>query len=157
MSQDSLIRIIVTAIGIGAFTVSVPKVWPYEVIEVKDGGKISGEVKFSDEVPPPEKLTISKDVDVRGKTGKVNEALLIGANHGIENVVVSISNLPKGKRIEGEGTLDQKECVYTPHVVLLPAGKELTVVNSDGILHNIHTHSTKNPSFNRAQPKFKKN
>ena len=29
-------------------------------------------------------------------------------------------------------------------------------MNDDGILHNIHTYSTVNPSFNAAQPKFKK-
>jgi len=28
--------------------------------------------------------------------------------------------------------------------------------NDDGILHNIHTYSTKNPPVNMAQPKFKK-
>jgi len=30
------------------------------------------------------------------------------------------------------------------------------ILNSDGILHNVHTTSTANPSFNQAQPKFKK-
>jgi len=53
-------------------------------------------------------------------------------------------------------TLDQKDCRYAPHVVISPAGTELNIVNSDGILHNIHTYSTKNPAFNKAQPKFKK-
>jgi len=33
---------------------------------------------------------------------------------------------------------------------------ELELKNSDGILHNIHTYSTANPSINKAQPKFKK-
>src|SRR6267142_1973822 len=36
------------------------------------------------------------------------------------------------------------------------AGSTVDIINSDGILHNIHTYSTKNPSFNMAQPKFKK-
>ena len=52
--------------------------------------------------------------------------------------------------------LDQKECVYTPHIVLTPAGSELEILNNDGILHNIHTYSEANPAFNQAQPKFKK-
>ena len=29
-------------------------------------------------------------------------------------------------------------------------------MNSDGILHNVHTLSEKNPPFNRAQPKYLK-
>ena len=43
-----------------------------------------------------------------------------------------------------------------PHVLAFPAGSTVKIVNSDGILHNIHTYSEKNPSFNMAQPKFKK-
>lgn len=75
----------------------------------------------------------------------------------MQNVVVSITDIQKGKKMaETDATLDQKDCQYAPHVVLLPAGADLKIVNSDGILHNIHTYSTKNPSFNRAQPKFKK-
>jgi hypothetical protein len=156
MSEKSLIPMLAVVVGIGALAVSASLAWSYEVIEVKDGGKISGEVKFGGEVPPPEKLTVNKDMEVCGKTEKVNETLLIGANHGIQNVVVSISDIQKGKALGDGGVLDQKECIYTPHVVLSPARKELTIVNSDGILHNIHTYSEKNPSFNKAQPKFKK-
>jgi len=33
---------------------------------------------------------------------------------------------------------------------------EIDILNSDGILHNLHTYSTANPSINKAQPKFKK-
>ncbi|HVN63157.1 MAG TPA: carboxypeptidase regulatory-like domain-containing protein, partial [Candidatus Binataceae bacterium] len=42
------------------------------------------------------------------------------------------------------------------HVLAFPAGSTVDIVNSDGILHNIHTYSTVNPAFNMAQPKFKK-
>ena len=62
----------------------------------------------------------------------------------------------KERTVLGRKKAHQKECVYTPRVALSPAGQELTIANSDGILHNIHTYSTKNPSFNKAQPKFKK-
>jgi len=131
--------------------------WAYEAVDVKDGGTVSGEVKFSGTPPTPEKVAPTKDTEVCGKTEKVDESLLVGANKGIQNVVVSISNIQKGKKMpEAGGTLDQKDCRYAPHVVLSPAGTDLTIVNSDGILHNIHTTSTKNPSFNQAQPKFKK-
>jgi plastocyanin len=146
------------AVGIGLQAALLSSsAWAYEVIDVKDGGVISGEIKFSGTPPTPEKLVPTKDQEVCGKTEKVNESLLVGANKGIQNVVVSISNIQKGKKMpETGGTLDQKDCRYAPHVVLSPAGTELNIVNSDGILHNIHTSSTKNPPFNKAQPKFKK-
>ena len=145
------------AIGVGLQAALLSGVWAYEAIDVKDGGTVSGEVKFSGNPPTPEKIATTKDQEVCGKTEKVNESLLVGANKGIQNVVVSISNIQKGKKMpETGGTLDQKDCRYAPHVVLSPAGAELSIVNSDGILHNIHTYSTKNSPFNKAQPKFKK-
>ena len=145
------------AIGVGLQAVLLSGVWAYEAIEVKDGGTIAGEVRFSGNPPTPEKIATTKDQEVCGKTEKVNESILVGPNKGIQNVVVSITNIQKGKKMPETGAiLDQKDCRYAPHVVLSPAGAELSIVNSDGILHNIHTYSTKNPSFNKAQPKFKK-
>jgi plastocyanin len=32
----------------------------------------------------------------------------------------------------------------------------MDILNPDGVLHNVHTFSTANPSINKAQPKFKK-
>jgi len=145
------------AIGIALQTTLASAVGAYEAVEVKEGGSISGEVKFSGTPPTPEKIAATKDQEVCAKTEKVNESLLVGANKGIQNVVVSISNIQKGKKLPDAGaTLDQKDCRYTPHVLLSPAGKEVSILNSDGILHNIHTYSTKNPAFNKAQPKFRK-
>src|SRR5947208_292406 len=143
-------------LGVSVQTRLLSAAWGYEAIEVKDGGTISGEVTFAGNPPPPEKIATTKDQDVCGKTEKVNESLLVGPNKGIQNVVVSLTNIQKGKKMPDTGaTLDQKDCRYAPHVVLTPVGTEMAILNSDGILHNIHTYSTKNPPFNKAQPKFK--
>jgi hypothetical protein len=48
---------------------------------------------------------------------------------------------------------DQLGCVYSPHVLGIQAGQEVEVVNSDPTLHNVHSLSKANPSFNVAQPK----
>jgi hypothetical protein len=51
---------------------------------------------------------------------------------------------------------DQKGCQYTPHVIAFAAGSTVKVLNSDGILHSIHTESSINPVMDLAQPGFKK-
>jgi len=131
--------------------------WGYEVITVTDGGSIHGRVKLVGVAPAPEKVQITKDEDACGKTEKVDESLLVGAENGLQNVVVSIPDIQTGKRQRREGALiDQADCRYVPHVVLVPVGASLTLRNSDGILHNLHSHSTVNPPFNKPQPKFKK-
>lgn len=156
MSKRCPSQLILVVVGVSMQVPFLSAAWGYEAIEVKDGGRISGVVKFIGEAPAPEKIEVTKDTEVCGKTEKINEALLVGSNKGIKNVVVSMTNIQKGKKMGEGGILDQKECVYTPRVVLSPAGADLTILNSDGILHNIHTHSAENPPFNKAQPKFRK-
>jgi plastocyanin len=131
----------------------------YEAIAVTDGGTLSGTVTIEGTAPPPAKIEVTKDPEVCGKESKekVNPALLVGPGGGIANVVVTVK-AAKGKKLEVPATnpvFDQKTCEFHPHVLVFPAGSTVDVINSDGILHNIHTTSTVNPSQNQAQPKFK--
>ncbi len=44
--------------------------------------------------------------------------------------------------------LDQRGCVYRPHVVGVQMGQPVLIVNSDPTLHNVHTVSQANKPFN---------
>src|SRR5262249_57176618 len=101
---------------------------------------------------------ITKDQEVCGATPHMDDSLVVGASGGVKNAVVSITNITKGKPMDltTGATLDQKGCQYQPRVTLVPANAPVKILNDDGILHNIHTFSKKNPPVNRAQPKFKK-
>jgi plastocyanin len=128
----------------------------YEAMAVTDGGTLSGAVTLEGTAPPPAKIEVSKDPEVCGKD-KVAPNLLLGQGNGIANVVVTVQ-ATKGKKAEVPAqnpVFDQKMCEFHPHVLVFPAGSTIDVTNSDGILHNIHTTSTANPSQNQAQPKFK--
>jgi hypothetical protein len=48
--------------------------------------------------------------------------------------------------------LDQNGCLYHPHVLGIQTGQDLTIRNSDAVLHNINTRSTDNRPFNISQP-----
>jgi plastocyanin len=129
----------------------------YEVVEVKDGGTITGEVKFAGTPPARKTIEVTKDKEVCGKERHLSLDLIVGPDKGIENAVVRLVDIKKGKKWGSTtATLDQKGCVYRPHVVVMPTGGELSILNSDGILHNIHTYSKANAPINKAQPKFKK-
>jgi plastocyanin len=119
------------------------------------GGTISGTVKYDGTAPAPRKVEVTKDKDVCALHPHFEEELLVGSGGGIANAVVVVKGA-KGDVKPGEVKFDQKGCDYTPHVLAFPAGSTVNIINSDGILHNIHTYSTKNPAFNMAQPKFKK-
>jgi len=131
--------------------------YAYEGGAVANGGSISGQVKFQGAPPAPKPLEVTKDKEVCGQHPLVDEELLVSSGGGLQNAVVSIVTITKGKAFgPAEATLDQQGCKYVPHVLLFPAGSTVKINNDDGILHNIHTYSTKNPPINRAQPKFKK-
>jgi plastocyanin len=119
------------------------------------GGTISGQVKLDGAAPAPKEVEVTKDKEVCGLHKHFTQDLIVDSGGGIANAVVIVKGA-KGDMKPGEVTFDQKGCDYVPHVLAFPAGSTVKIVNSDGILHNIHTYSTANPSFNMAQPKFKK-
>ncbi|MBM4255981.1 MAG: hypothetical protein FJ147_08800 [Deltaproteobacteria bacterium] len=142
---------------LGMLAMSTPEILGYEAVNVQNGGSITGTVTFVGTLPVGMLVTISKDQEICGKTEKKDETLIVGPNRGIQNVVVSLVDIKRGKRFTTKDVvLDQKECRYAPHVLLVPAGGTVTILNNDGILHNLHSYSSKNPPFNKAQPKFKK-
>ena len=130
----------------------------YTVAEVPGGGRIAGHVGFEGTPPEPKPVVITKDRSVCGATGHTSEKLVVGEGGGVRYAVVSIEGISRGKAFPGDQrpTIDQRGCWFIPHVVTVPAGAEIDILNSDGILHNLHTYPSHNPAINVAQPKFKK-
>src|SRR5215510_9122360 len=115
------------------------------------GGTLEVEVKYNGQ-PVVDKLKVNKDTEKCG-TEAVIEKVVVGANKGLANAVVSVPGAKGGKAVKA--VVDQHGCKFVPHVSVMAPG-ELELKNSDDILHNIHTYSTANPPINKAQPKFKK-
>lgn len=137
--------------------ISTAGAWAYEGGAVSGGGTIKGTVKFTGTPPEREVLEVNKDKEVCAVGVKKSKDLVVAADGGVEFAVVSLTNIATGKAFpEGATVLDQAGCEYLPYVVVVRKGAELEILNSDGILHNIHTYSEKNKPVNRAQPKFKK-
>lgn len=148
-------RIAIASLVALAFS-SMP-VSAYDGAPVSGGGSVAGTVKFKGTAPAPKQLEATKDTQVCGKHKIMDETLVVGSGGELANAVVTITGITKGKPMEKTSPVfDQVGCQYVPHVIAFPAGSEVQIQNSDGILHNIHTYSTANPSINRAQPKFKK-
>lgn len=113
---------------------------------------IRGVVSFAGPVNSQRKLPVTIDQYVCGKE-KPAEDLVVGPDRGVRNVVVWLRNPPPGGKSEPvKVPMDQKGCVFIPHVVLVPAGGTTEFLNSDRLLHNLHSVSKDNPPFNRTQP-----
>ncbi len=86
----------------------------------------------------------------------LDETLIVDSqSSGLKNAVVYLKGIEGAAPFQTEEivALDQKGCVFEPHVVILPVGQAMTVLNSDGILHNFHTNPQRNRPVNLAMPK----
>lgn len=122
-------------------------------------GDIVGKVKYAGSAPAPVKINITKDQAVCDKQPHFDETLLVGADKGVQNVIVSIADPKDGKKMTAppkNPVLDQHGCKFIPRIQIVPAGQPVDILNNDGILHNIHTFPKTNTAINKAQPKFRK-
>jgi plastocyanin len=127
----------------------------YQTVAVRDGGTIAGKVIFNGTWKAAS-IAVSKDKEACGQS-QPDPSLVLGSGGGVQGAVVRITDIQSGKSM-GPVTpvLDQKGCKYIPHVLAFPVGTTLEILNSDGVLHNVHSFSEKNSPFNRAQPKYRK-
>ncbi len=122
-------------------------------------GTLSGKIKYLGEAPTLQKLMVIKDVKVCAKVDHFDERLVVDEENGIKDVVVWLDKVEGGKSLDSLGEefiLDQKDCAYNPHVLIVPVNTPVKILNNDKILHNIHTYGVKNKPVNLAQPRFKK-
>ena len=118
-------------------------------------GEIRGRAVLAGQPPSAKKVAVTIDQYVCG-TDKDAENLVISAAREISNVVVWLQNPPAttpSTAATAPVQMDQKSCSFAPRVLLVPAGGTVDFLNSDRLLHNLHSTPNANPPFNRTQPK----
>jgi plastocyanin len=115
-------------------------------------GQVSGKVTLSGLPPKLANLPVTRDIKICG-TSKPDESLEVGQAGGVKNAVLWIVDGPKPAKADKiKVTLDQKQCEFTPHVLALPAGATLDIVNGDKVFHNVHARESERNAFNYAMP-----
>ncbi|HEV2494939.1 MAG TPA: carboxypeptidase regulatory-like domain-containing protein [Terriglobia bacterium] len=119
--------------------------------------QITGRVAFQGTKPKLEPIDMSKDPVCEAKhkgppaypeDGEVNP------NGTLPNVFVYVKAGATGswKPPAQPVVLDQRGCVYHPHVLGIMVGQELEVVSSDATTHNVHPMPKHNKEWNQSQP-----
>ncbi len=129
----------------------------YEATAVKDGGAIVGTVRFEGKIPKRRKLKITGPDKPCHAKPIPNDDLVVSKESNIRWAVVSIRKINQGKAFppadpENPIVLNQQGCRFRPHVVVVPQERSLKILNSDGVLHNVHLFAKKNEPFNRSMP-----
>lgn len=109
-----------------------------------------GQVTFKGNVPDRAKIdnSICKHAEPI-----VDESVLVDKDGGLANVIVWVAGVKTPvKAPETSPVLDQMNCRFAPHVVVVRAGESLMIRNSDDEPHNVHATPSNNPAFNVALP-----
>src|SRR5438552_7855735 len=116
----------------------------YQVVALNHAGTISGTVKWSGPVPRAATFPINKDnavCDPDSLNVRDLERLIVGSQGGVANTVVYLKNITSGKAMdipEPRRFLNQKQCRYKPHILLVPQTTTLQMKSSDAVLHTVH-------------------
>jgi len=125
-------------------------------------GKITGTIKLTGTPPHMKPIDMSKEpycAKLHASDPVKMENVVLGANGGLQNVVLYISEGLTGNEANAVSsetpTWDQKGCQYIPHVMALNVNQHFKVVNSDPTSHNIHPMpkpAGPNHEWNKSQP-----
>src|SRR5688572_2371550 len=119
---------------------------------------VTGTVSFTATPPTLKPLAMAADAACAKKHTKPvpDERLTLGSGNTMANIIVFVSKgLPAGKTFPAPKTpvtLDQVGCQYKPHAQGIMVGQPYRILNSDGILHNVHSLPKVNPQFNKPMP-----
>lgn len=117
---------------------------------------VEGHVTYSGPIPKLSAVKMEADPTCAAKHDQPvpYQGFVLGDGNGLANVLVRVTGgAPEGHYPPPDEpiVLDQRGCLYHPHVMAAVSGQELEILNSDGLLHNVHSLSKVNP-FNRAMP-----
>jgi hypothetical protein len=120
-------------------------------------GPLSGSVRF--EGTPPDRPTIYMTADPAcdkvSPKGRPSDVLVIDQAGGIANVIVYVKSGLEEQAWPAptdRPKIDQRGCVYTPHVIGVRVDQEIEISSADPTLHNVNARTSQNAPFNVALP-----
>ena len=125
-------------------------------VDAATAGNIAGSIVFEGDAPSMAVIDMSQEsvcADKHSSTPMIQE-VVVNSNGTLANVFVYVKEGLESLQFPTPGpvVLDQNGCVYLPHVLGVMVGQDITIRNSDGLLHNINASPTVNRGFNSSQP-----
>jgi plastocyanin len=120
-------------------------------------GRIRGIVRLQGALPPAAVETVKEHQEVCGHEVTLPR-IVVGEGNGVQDTFVYLEGVDDGRSFPRPRSVlvDQRQCQYSPHVMIVPVGTKLEITNTDSILHNVHglqmTDQGPQTIFNIAQP-----
>jgi len=118
-------------------------------------GDLVGTVSYDGKAPKQKALRMDSD-PVCGSAHQAAvyaESFIVNEDGNLANVIVYLKNVSSDTAPTEAAVLDQRGCMYVPHVLGVQAGQEVKILNSDPTMHNIHGLPKVNKEFNFGMPK----
>ena len=124
---------------------------------ISNAANLKGTVKFEGTVPKPKLISMAADPSCAKQHSSpvLAQEVLTDSKGDLQNVIVFVAD-GLGDRTFDPPTqpavVEQKGCLYSPHVLAMRANQPLHVVNDDPTSHNIHPTPANNREWNKADP-----
>lgn len=140
----------------GTLTASTPssKGGPERVANEAVVGVVKGTIAFDGVPPAPKELNVGTcSSDVQGPV--MSDAVLV-KDGKLKNAFVWIKKGLESYKAPAPPVepivMDQKGCLYRPHVIGARVGQKVIFLNSDPVLHNVRSVGEANATFNDMMP-----
>ncbi len=120
-------------------------------------GNIAGPVVFEGDAPSMAVIDMIDEQVCAEKHSSppMVQEVVVNSNGTLANVFVYVKEGLESLQFPTPAAvvLDQNGCVYVPHVLGVMVDQDITIRNSDGLLHNINASPTEQRGFNTSQPR----
>jgi plastocyanin len=118
---------------------------------------LKGTVRLEGTVPKPKQISMSADPSCAKQHASpvFTQEVMTDTKGALQNVIVFVSEGLGDRKFDAPTqpvVVEQKGCMYTPHVLAVQANQPLHVVNDDPTSHNIHPTPANNREWNKAEP-----
>ena len=150
------------AVSIFAFTLAALISLPHAVraggpVPTVTGASVRGAVRYEGKAPAAKAISMAADPSCaqQHRTPVTAQELMVDGKGDLQNVIVFVSEGLGERTFEAPNepaVIDQKGCMYQPHVLAVRANQKLELVNDDPTSHNIHPQPANNREWNKAEP-----
>lgn len=110
-------------------------IWDLAQVQAQE---ISGRIQIEPPYPAIKRIKVRKKTQDSCAENQISRSLRVSSTGGVANTVVWLEgDFKTTVPAKTQMTLDQMDCNFEPHVVLIPPGGLLRVCNSDPLAHDV--------------------
>lgn len=107
---------------------------------------IEGTIKVEAPYPAPAQIEVPKDHVAHCGTKKVSTKFQVSPDGSLANAVIEVRGIALSSKMSplaDNPVLDQKNCEFAPHVLIIPEGTTVNILNSEPVIHNVRAFDEK--------------